>query len=228
MCGRFGLTRPERLDLQRFGVHAFPPLEPRFNIPPGTPILAVRQREGERTAELVHWGLVPSWAKDTEIGRRLANARSDSAYEKPSFRNAMRARRCLIPADVFYEWQVVPGERRKQPHVIRRRDGEPFAMGGLWEYWAPKDGTGESLVSCAILTTDANAHMSRIHDRMPVIIPAERYDAWLDPRTPQPAVQALTLPLESEELESWPIGAAVNNPRNDTPGVLEPCEGATD
>lgn len=222
MCGRFGLTRPERLDLERFGIRELPPLAPRFNIPPGSDILAVREREGTRHADLVRWGLIPSWARDPEIGARMANARSDTAFEKPAFRNAMKGRRCLIPADVFYEWQVVPGQSRKQPHTIRVPGGEPFAMAGLWEYWKAKDGEGDGIVSTAILTTDANLLMSRIHDRMPVIIAPEDYDAWLDPHTPAPALRDLMQPCPSEWLEAYPVSLRVNNPKADDAKVLEP------
>lgn len=225
MCGRFGLSRPERLDLERFGISELPELVPRFNIPPGSEILAVRQRDGERVADFVHWGLIPSWAKDPDIGNRLANARCDTAFEKPSFRAAMKARRCLIPADVFYEWQAIPGQSRKQPHAIRMRGGEPFAIGGLWEFWRPKgEGVAEGIVSCAILTTDANAIMSLIHDRMPVIVPPERYAEWLDARTPRPAIEEILRPIDGEGMETWPISPVVNSPRNDSESVLRPLE----
>jgi putative SOS response-associated peptidase YedK len=222
MCGRFGLTRPERLDLERFGIRELPPLVPRFNVAPGSDILVVRERDGARVADFVRWGLVPSWARDPTIGNRMANARADSAFEKPAFRNAMKSRRALILADVFYEWQVVPGQSRKQPHAIRLRSGEPFAMAGLWEYWRPKGEESEAIVSTAILTTDANALMAPIHDRMPVLLAPERYDAWFDPRTPAPALQDLMRPCPSEWLEATPISLRVNNPRADDERVLEP------
>ncbi len=224
MCGRFGLTRPERLDLQRFGIGELLPLVPRFNIAPGAEILAVRVRDGERCADLVRWGLIPSWAKAPDIGNRMANARADSAFAKPSFRNAMKSRRCLIPADVFYEWQVVPGQTRKQPYAVRGRDGEPFAMAGLWEYWRPRDGGGEGIVSATILTTDANTLMARIHDRMPVIIDPRHYNEWLDARTPAPALRDLMQPCPSEWLDAYPISLRVNNPRTDDARVLEPAD----
>lgn len=223
MCGRFGLTRPERLDLERFGVGEVPELTPRFNIAPGGDVFAVREREGVRRAELLHWGLIPSWAKDPSIGDRIANARADTAHEKPAFRVAMRTRRCLIPADVFYEWQVVPGAKRKQPHAVRLRDGEPFAMAGLWEFWRPKDDPAHpGIASCAVLTTDANALMQPVHDRMPVIIPPSRYRAWLDPRTPDPAIRDLLQPYPSDAMEVWPVSLRVNNPRADDESVLAP------
>lgn len=228
MCGRFGLTRPERLDLERFGIQELPPLVPRFNIAPGAEILAIRERDGVRRGDLLRWGLVPAWAKDPAIGNRMANARADTAFEKPTFRNAMKSRRCLIPADVFYEWQAVPGASRKRPHAILRPDREPFAMGGLWEYWKAKDapgdgdGDGEAIVSCAILTTDANTLMTPIHHRMPVLIAPESYSAWLDPRTPAPALRDMMQPSPSEWLEAYPVSLRVNNPRSDDARVLEP------
>lgn len=239
MCGRFGLTRPERLDLQRFGVAYAPPLAPRFNIAPGSEILTVLERDGARFAQPLRWGLIPSWAKDPEIGNRMANARADTVYEKPAFRNAIKSRRCLILADVFYEWQVVPGQSRKQPHAIRMADGEPFALGGIWEWWRPRDGEAgapshnsvgdapsalrvDPIATCAILTTDANALMSRIHDRMPVLIPPAQYAAWLDARTPAPAVRDLMQPIQSELLEAWAVSLRVNNPKADDERVLEP------
>jgi putative SOS response-associated peptidase YedK len=220
MCGRFGLSRPERLDLQRFGVTALPPQPPRFNIAPGTEVLAVREVDGVRRGDLLHWGLIPFWAKDPGIGDRLANARADSAFEKPAFRAAMRARRCLIPADVFYEWQVVPGQKRKQPFAVRMRDAEPFALAGLWEFWKPAEG-GDGIASCTILTTDANTMMTPIHSRMPVIIPQARYRAWLDPHSAVPAVTELLQPYPSDEMDAWPISLRVNNPRSDDPGLLD-------
>ena len=227
MCGRFGLSRPERLDLQRFGITSLPTLDPRFNITPGEDILVVRERGGERRAERVHWGLIPSWASDARIGDRMANARADSAFEKPAFRTAMRLRRCLIPADVFYEWEAVPGSRRKRPHAIRLRSGEPFALGGIWEFWRPREG-GEGIASCAILTTDPNGLLAPIHDRMPVIVPPNKYRAWLDSRTPIPAVSDMVQPYDSAEMEAWAITTRVNDPKEDGPEILLPADTGTE
>lgn len=222
MCGRFGLSRPERLDLQRFGITSLPPVPPRFNIPPGGDILVVRQRGEERRAEFLRWGLIPSWAKDPSIGHRMANARSDTALEKPAFRRAMQLRRCLIPADLFYEWQAVPGRRRKLPYAVRLKDDEAFAFGGLWEYWRPEG--GEGIASCTILTTEPNALLAPIHDRMPVIIPPERYRAWLDPRTPTAALSDMLRPYPSDAMTAWPISLRVNDPEADDETVLEPAD----
>lgn len=219
MCGRFGLTRPERLDLARLGITTLPPLQPRFNIAPGSEILAIREREGRRLGDLLHWGLIPYWADDPRIGDRMANARADTAFEKPAFRAAMRARRCLIPADLFYEWQAIPGRKQKQPFAVRLKDREPFALGGLWEYWRPKEG-GTGVASCTILTTDPNSLLRPIHDRMPVIIASHRYRSWLDPRTPVPAIKDMLQSFESDGMEAWPIGLRVNKPEEDDEGLL--------
>jgi putative SOS response-associated peptidase YedK len=224
MCGRFGLTRPDRLDLKRFGITGLPEVHPRFNVAPGTDVLVVRERKGEREATALRWGLVPWWADDPSIGARMANARADSAFVKPAFRDPMRLRRCLIPADVFYEWQVVPGQRRKQPFAVALRTGEPFALGALWDYWKPKDGEAEGLATCAVLTTEPNALLAPIHDRMPVIVPAERYADWLDPRTPAPAVMEIVQPYPSEAMAAWRIGTRVNKAEEDDPGILEPLD----
>jgi putative SOS response-associated peptidase YedK len=221
MCGRFGLIHPERLDWRKLGVGSPPTgLIPRYNIAPGSDVLVVRLRGGETRAEYLRWGLIPHCASDPAIANRLANARSDTAFEKPAFRTPVRSRRCLIPADVFYEWQKVPGASRRVPHAVRLKGGEPFALGGVWDYWRPGDGS-EGLATCAILTTDANALLSSVHDRMPVIVPPERYAAWLDPRTPLPAVRDAMLPFPSEELEAWAVSNRVNDPGTDDPSVLE-------
>jgi putative SOS response-associated peptidase YedK len=224
MCGRFGLTRPDKLDLRRFGVATAPEVPPRFNVAPGTDIVVIRERKTGREASLVRWGLVPWWADDPAIGARMANARSDSAFTKPAFRDPMRQRRCLIPADVFYEWQVVEGRKAKQPFAVALKDSEIFALGGIWDYWKPKNGEGEGMVTCAILTTDPNTLLAPIHDRMPVIVRPDRYAAWLDPRTPMPAVKDLVQPFPSDEMAAWPISLRVNRATEDDVGILEPVD----
>ncbi|MBC7896213.1 MAG: SOS response-associated peptidase [Cytophagaceae bacterium] len=222
MCGRFGLSRPEKLKLERFGIIALPEeTHPRFNIAPGTDVLVVRERKGEREAITLRWGLVPWWADDVAVGARMANARSDTAFTKPAFRDPMRQRRCLIPADVFYEWQAIPGERRKQPYAVGLRSREPFALGGIWDFWRPKEG-GEGIATFAILTTEPNVLLSPIHDRMPVIVPADRFLTWLDARTPEPEVKELVQPFPSELMEAWFISPRVNKADEDDAGLLEP------
>lgn len=221
MCGRFGLTRPEALKLERFGISELPPLVPRYNIPPSSDILVVRERKGVTDAELIRWGLVPSWAKDPSIGNRMANVRSDTALEKSSFRAAMQKRRCLIPADVFYEWQDVPGQKRRKPHAVAIRDGEIFALGGLWEAWREKDG-GAWLITCAILTTEPNELLAPIHDRMPVIVQADDYARWLAPATSEPEVKRMVESFPSELMRAWEVGLLVNDPKVDDARVLTP------
>jgi putative SOS response-associated peptidase YedK len=223
MCGRFGLSRPEKLDLRRFGVAGFPTLPSRYNIAPGTDVLAVRLRRTGREASLIRWGLVPHWAKDPAIGNRLVNARADAAFDTPAFRDPMRRRRCLIPADVFYEWQEVPGRRTKQPYAVALRDREPLALGGIWDYWRDESAaTDTGRVTCAILTTSPNSLLQPIHDRMPVIVPPEAFSAWLDPLTPEPKVRDLLRPFPSEAMDAWAVSTKVNKAEEDGPEVLEP------
>jgi putative SOS response-associated peptidase YedK len=221
MCGRFGLTRPEALQLERFGITKLPEQSPRFNIPPSSDILVVRERKGVTEAEMIRWGLVPSWAKDRSIGNRMANVRADTALEKSSFRNAIHKRRCLIPADVFYEWQDVPGQKRRKPYAVAFRDGEVFALGGIWEAWREKEG-GEWLITCAILTTEPNELLEPIHDRMPVIIRPEEYGRWCDPSTTNGELKQLVAPYSPAEMRAWEIGPLVNDPRTDDRRVLQP------
>ena len=223
MCGRFGLTRPEALNLERFGITELPPLVPRYNIPPSSDILVVRERKGVTGAEMIRWGLVPSWAKDPAIGHRMANVRSDTALEKTSFRAAMQKRRCLIPADVFFEWQDVPGQKRRKPYAVAIRDGEIFALGGLWEAWRAKE-SGEWLITCAILTTEPNELLEPIHDRMPVIITPDQYRAWLDGSTSMDDVRRLVAPYAADEMRTWEVSLRVNDPRTDDATVIAPVD----
>ena len=221
MCGRFGLTRPEALQLERFGIVDLPPLAPRYNIPPGSEILVVRERKGATNAELIKWGLVPSWARDPAIGNRMVNVRSDTALEKSSFRTPMGKRRCLIPADVFFEWQDVPGQKRRTPWAVALLGGEPFAFGGLWEAWRSK--AGEWLITCAILTTAPNELIEPIHDRMPVIIGPDDYRRWLEPGTPIEQVGRLVQPFSAERMRAWEVSLLVNDPRTDDARVITPA-----
>lgn len=193
---------------------------PRYNIPPGSDILVIRERKGVRRADLLRWGLVPHWASDPSIGHRMVNARAESAFEKPAFRGAMESRRCLIPADVFYEWQAVPGRKQKHPYAVRRQDQEPFALGGLWEFWRPRP-ADEGLATCTILTTEPNALLAPIHDRMPLIVPEDLYDAWLDPRAHHDVVTAMLVPHPAAALTAWRITRRVNDPAADDAAILD-------
>ena len=166
----------------------------------------------------MRWGLIPRWAKDAAIGHRLINARSETAHQKPSFRNALRYRRCLIPANGFFEWKREG--KGTQPYFIRRKDQEPLALAGLWEGWKGPDGLIES---CTILTTAANDLIAQIHDRMPVILPPEVYDLWLDPAMTDTAkLQPLFSPDVEESLEMVPVSTAVNSPRHEGEDCVEP------
>jgi len=193
---------------------------PRYNIAPTQPVVAVRlDQDGTRQLAWLRWGLVPPWADDVKIGNRLINARADTASTKPSFRTAFKARRCLIPADGFYEWQKVDA-KHKQPFNIRMRDERPFAFAGLWEHWQ-KDG-GPVLETCTILTTEANDLMKPIHDRMPVILPEGDWQRWLEPNTAKADAEQLLRPYEGKDLVAVPVSTWVNKPQHDDPKCLEP------
>jgi putative SOS response-associated peptidase YedK len=170
-----------------------------------------------REFALVRWGLIPSWAQEAGMGNRLINARAETAAEKPAFRYAFRKRRCLIPADGFYEWQKQGS--KKQPFLVRRRDGHPLALAGLWEVWRSPE--QQDIESCTILTTAANDAVRPLHDRMPAILEPKDYDLWLDSQVQEPErVQPLLRPYRSEDLVLVPVSPRVNNPRNDDADVL--------
>jgi putative SOS response-associated peptidase YedK len=194
-------------------------LAPRYNIAPTQPVLAVRTvPAGERELVTLRWGLVPAWADDPSIGNRLINARAETVADKPAFRAAFRARRCLVLADGFFEWQKVGG--RKQPYYFRLREGSPFAFAGLWERWG-KGAT--TLETCTLLTTEANELLRPVHDRMPVILPRERFVRWLDPDFRAAAeLESLLRPYPAEDMTGYPVSARVNNPRNEGPLCVEP------
>jgi putative SOS response-associated peptidase YedK len=237
MCGRYALMSDPELLVELFALASLPRLKRRYNIAPTQQAPVVRApgkgdagEEGGCRLDFLHWGLIPSWAKDPSMGARMINARSETAAEKPAFRSAMRHRRCLVPADAFYEWQKRAGG--KQPYCIRMRDGSPFAFAGLWERWRPPEGEGgetEPVESFTILTTTPNAMMKKLHDRMPVIIPREAYALWLDERIQDPEKLAkLLAPISGDLLEAYPIGTRINSPRHDDPACLDPAEEAED
>jgi putative SOS response-associated peptidase YedK len=224
MCGRYALTAtPEEVEalMGYLDAESFPP---RYNIAPTQPVAIVRLIHGERHFALARWGLVPSWVKDPKAFSLLFNARSEGAAEKPSFRAAMRYRRCLFPASGFYEWRRGPG-REKQPFWIRPKDGGLVAFAGLWETWSDRDG-GE-IDSACILTTAANRTIALIHDRMPVVIVPDDYDRWLDVGGyPPDAIADLLRPAPNELFEAVPVGKAVNSARNDNPSLIAPLAAA--
>ena len=217
MCGRYALTSPVDALIAEFGLAgADESLHPNFNVAPTQEVAAVVAENGSRRLEMFRWGLVPSWAKDPEIGARMINARAETAPEKPSFRSAFRRRRCLIPADGFYEWRREEGG--KQPFYIRMNDGRPFAFAGLWESW--NDG---EIRSCTILTTSANDLVGEVHERMPVILPAEERDAWLDPEAEGEELVSLLGPYGGNDLETFPVSRFVNSPRNNDERCVQPA-----
>ena len=222
MCGRYTLRRPQRIDPKLLGLEELPPLDPRFNIAPGENILMVRSRGGAREASLVKWGLVPSWAKDPSIGNRMVNARAESLADKPSYRNAWSSRRGLVLADGFYEWRVVPGTKRRQPYFIAMEGDEPFAFGALWEAWKPRGGDGDWLITCSLITTDANSLLAGIHDRMPVIVSPGDYARWLGESGDGTPPTDLLDPYPAESMRAHPVSMRVNAPANDDEQCIEP------
>jgi putative SOS response-associated peptidase YedK len=169
---------------------------------------------------MLHWGLIPSWAKDRKMGAKLINARAQTVAEKPAFRSAFRQRRCLVLADGFYEWQQQEQKKQKQPFYFRLSDERPFAFAGLWEHWRGED--GEEIHSCTLLTTEANELMQPIHNRMPVILDPKDYDLWLDLEVKkQELLQPLLHPYRSEEMTAYPVSKVVNKPSNDSAECIE-------
>jgi putative SOS response-associated peptidase YedK len=225
MCGRFTLTLdPDELR-EAMPYFEFPSgMSRRFNIAPGQPIAAI-PNDGQNRLDFFVWGLIPSWAKDPQIGNKMINARAETLAEKPSFRNAFKRRRCLILADGFYEWKSEEqnGRTIKTPMYIKFKDNHPFAFAGLWETWQATDGS--EVRSCAIITTEPNAFMKQIHNRMPVILPQTQYAKWLDPKEADPAsLQGLLIPYPPEELNAFPVSRRVNDPANDTAECILPAE----
>jgi putative SOS response-associated peptidase YedK len=209
MCGRYRLSRRKE--------------SPRYNIAPTQRVPVIRQhpRQPVRQLALLRWGLIPHWAKDPSIAMSTINAKSETAATKPAFRDPLKFRRCLIPADGFYEWMRTA--KAKQPFCFEIDDGELFAFAGLWDGW--KDASGNWIKTCSILTTTPNAVTSEVHDRMPVILDPESYDLWLDPGMQNVAgVSELLKPYDSEFMRSYPVSARVNNVANDDEDCSRPVE----
>ena len=220
MCGRFTLTTDLKVLADRFGVllPASTRALPRFNIAPTQPVIVIGA-DGQRFLQTMRWGLIPSWAKDPAIGNRLINARAETLAEKPSFREALKTRRCLIPADGFYEWQKLG--KVKQPVRIVLKSREPFALAGLWDRWRSPENI--EVLSCTIITTAANDLIREIHDRMPVILDRAAEAQWLDPKVNDPVqLRPLLQPYPSELMEYYPVSRQVNSPSVDVPGNIDP------
>lgn len=230
MCGRYSLTTTVEEMRRLLGIIGpLPNLPPRYNIAPTQSVPVVRlDGSGARSLAQLRWGLVPSWAKDLEIGAKLINARGETIADKPSFRDAFKKRRCLVPADGFYEWQQRPGG--KLPYRIGLEGGAPeamplFAFAGLWERW-DKATDGKPVESCTIVTTDANALLRPIHERMPVILAPEDYARWLAPETTRAEAEALLRTYPADAMIAYPVSTRVNSVRNDDPGCIAPAEPA--
>lgn len=221
MCGRYAFFSPAEAMRRAFAVEQVPPLEARYNIAPTQPVPVVRELEpGVRSVSLLHWGLVPAWAKDRSIGNRMINARAETLDERPAYRRAFRKRRCLVAADGWYEWQAASGG--KQPWFIRARDGGPIGFAGLWESWRDP-GSGDTLESCTIVTKDAPGSIAQIHRRMPAVLQPQAYAAWLSPSGEDvEALSALLGPCDPALLEAWPVGREVNDPGHQGPALVEP------
>jgi len=220
MCGRFVLMTPGKDLAERFGLQEIPDLKPRYNIAPTQMVVIIRLDRNtlQRRLVQVKWGLIPFWAKDTSMRHRLTNARAESVTQKPAFRAAFKQRRCLIPADGFYEWKRREGGR--QPYLLRNANGITFAFAGLWESWKGPD--GEIIESCTILTTDANDLTRPIHDRMPVILHPRDYELWLDPEVKDPnLLKPLLCPYPSEEMIVRPVSPKVNKASYDGPDCVK-------
>src|SRR5262245_44785632 len=226
MCGRYTLRVSPAELAEIFGVLETIEWSPRYNIAPTQTVAAVRPREqgGGRELALLKWGLIPFWAKDARIASSLINARAETVATKPAFRAALKKKRCLIPADGFYEWQAVPGQKTKQPYYITVCDAPVFAFAGLWEHWTNPEGA--RVDTCSIITTDANELMQKVHTRMPVILDRDDYDLWLD-RDVQDSEEVLPLlkPFPASRMQLVPISTLVNSPRNDKPECIAPAAG---
>lgn len=221
MCGRFTLTVDPKTLAEAFaGVEPPAGLGPRYNIAPSQAV-AVIANNNPHQIEFFQWGLIPAWAKDPGIGNRMINARAETLAEKPSFKTAYQRRRCLVLADGFYEWRK-ESDKSKTPLYIRLKSGQPFAFAGLWETWQPAG--DPPILSCTIITTTPNELMAEIHNRMPVILSPEVYEAWLDPAEQSPnQLNGLLRPYPAELMTAYPVSKLVNNPKNDAPACIEPA-----
>ena len=221
MCGRYTLKTPVERLAEKFQFPKVIPLKPRYNIAPSQSVAVVRllPDDTDRKLAMLRWGLLPAWVKDPAKVQQPINAKAETAAEKPMFRDAFKRRRCLVPADGFYEWKQDGG--RKQPVYIHMKDGEPFAIAGLWEHWVGQD--GQVIESCTLLTTEPNDMLAPIHNRMPVILDPKDYAQWLDPeQQAADGVKPLLRPYPSDLMTAYSISLRVNNPKNDDAQCLEP------
>lgn len=229
MCGRFVSSSPPDELAKYFDVEAVSEavLEPSYNVAPSQDVYVVVETGGLRRLETFHWGLVPFWAKDPSTGNKMINARAESLAEKNAYKHSFKKRRCIVPADGFYEWKKIPGQKAKQPYFIHREDGEPMAFAGLWEIWRPADDvdrTGDPLRSCTIITGQPNEKIAEIHDRMPVMLPPSAWAQWLDPENDDvDALGKLLVPAPASLLALHPVRRDVNNVRENRPDLIDPA-----
>jgi putative SOS response-associated peptidase YedK len=229
VCGRYTSTTAPADLAEHFGVEEIKaePLDPSWNVAPTQDVYAIAERGGVRQMGTFRWGLVPSWAKNPSVGAKMINARAEGLATKPAYRAALIRRRCIIPADGFYEWQVVEAGPKpvKQPYAIRHRDGRPLAFAGLWEVWRdPTVPDGDGLVrTCAIITTAANELLAPVHNRMPVVLPPESWSTWLDREfQDSTALSTKLVAAPSDHFELWPVGTLVNHAQANGPELWEP------
>jgi putative SOS response-associated peptidase YedK len=224
MCGRYAITSAPEAIRRLFGYADQPNFPPRYNVAPTQPVPIVRLDEGQRRFALVRWGLIPAWVKDPSRFSLLINARGESLDAKPAFRNAMRRRRCLFPVDGFFEW---PREgERNVPYYVHRKGGGPLAFAGLWETWMGPN--GEEMETAAIVTTRANRMLAPIHERMPVIVPPDAFDFWLDTAKVDAEMgAAVVAPAPEGLLDLHEVSPAVNSHANDTPDLVAPVTAAS-
>jgi putative SOS response-associated peptidase YedK len=226
MCGRviqssgpLNFAIVDGMNVRDSRVHSYPP---RRNAAPSQDLLVIRRnhRTGEVSLDALRWGLIPNWCNDQQGGRKPINAKCESVHTLPTFRDAYRSRRCIIPVDGFFEWMAIKGQKAKQPYAIAMKDGRPFGLGGIWENW--KDpASGEWIRTFAIITTDANELVANIHDRMPLILTPSDYERWL---SDLPDPRELMRPFPPSPMWMWPVSIRVNKPDNDDPGIVEPLE----
>jgi len=221
MCGRYVRKSDKQKIAEHFAVHglSLPDFGPSWNVAPQTfqPVIRLNRDTGEREVVMMRWGLIPYWAKEPSIGLRTINAKAETISTAPAFREAFKYRRCLVPADAFYEWQKLDA-KNKQPYAIALKDGEPFALAGLWERWKDTK-AGTELLTFTIITTDPNEVVQPLHDRMPVIIPEKDYSRWLSDPPDRPPFDLLR-PFDADRMTAWAVDRAIGNVRNDQPDLL--------
>jgi putative SOS response-associated peptidase YedK len=236
MCGRFVSASPPDELARYFDAEAVPEaaLDRSYNVAPTNDVYVVVETGGVRRLETFHWGLVPFWAKDRKVGSKMINARAETLAEKPAYKRAFQKRRCIVPADGFFEWKKIPGQKTKQPMYMHRPDDEPFAFAGLWELWRPKGEDGsysddEStwVRSCTIITGEPNETVAPIHDRMPVMLPPSAWASWLDPENDDLATLGkLLVPAPAELVVAHPVSTRVNDVRSKDSALIEPFDPA--